>query len=125
MTVVDALPPRPLEPQELLQLNDAEALELAVPIEDEGRASGVLVATGEWVKGLAFDADAESWTVVETVALDDGVERVDGLQACEAAILRFRGDDPEEMTAENAPGTYEPQVDQSADADGATGAEDE
>jgi hypothetical protein len=61
MTLVDSLPPRPLGPEELMQLNAADALELAVPIEEEGRASGVLVATDAWVKGLAFDADAESW----------------------------------------------------------------
>jgi len=111
MSVVESLPARLLEPEELLRLNAAEALELAVPIEDEGRASGVLVATDAWVKGLAFDADAESWAVVETVPLDGAVERIDGMQTCEAAILRFRGDDPDEMTAEDAPGTYSPDVD--------------
>ncbi|WP_144901119.1 hypothetical protein [Halobellus captivus] len=111
MSVVDSLPARPLNPQELVQLNAAEALELAVPIEDEGRASGLLVAAETWVKGLAFEADAESWTVVETVPLDGETERVDALQACERAILRFRGDDPDEMTAANAPGTYQPTPD--------------
>ena len=39
MSVVESLPARPLEPEELLRLNAVEALELAVPIEDEGRAS--------------------------------------------------------------------------------------
>lgn len=111
MTLVDSLPPRPLGPEELMQLNAADALELAVPVEEEGRASGVLVATDAWVKGLAFDADAESWTVVETVSLSADVERIDGLQAFEAEILRFRGIDPVEVTAEDAPGNFEPAVD--------------
>ncbi|WP_049985430.1 hypothetical protein [Halobellus rufus] len=112
MSVVDSLPARPLTPEELVQLNAAEALELAVPIEDEGRASGLLVASAAWVKGLAFDADVESWTVVETVELDGETPRVDGLQACERAILRFRGDDPDEVTPADAPGTYRPSVDE-------------
>jgi len=111
MSVVESLPSRPLEPQELLELNAAEALEMAVPIEDEGRVTGVLLATAAWVKGLGFDPAAGSWAVVESISLDDGVERVDALQACEAEILRFRGDDPAEVTAANAPGTYEPAVD--------------
>jgi len=110
MSVVESLPPRPLNPQELLQLNSADALELAVPIEDGGRVTGVLVATESWVKGLALDADADGWTVVETVALDADTERVDGLQACEAEILRFRGRDPDEVTPADAPGAYEPAV---------------
>ncbi|MGQ4555685.1 hypothetical protein [Halobellus sp. GM3] len=114
MSIVESLPPRPLAPEELLRLNAADALELVVPIEDEGRASGVLVATTEWVKGLAFDAAAGSWTVVETVSLDGDSERIDGMQTCEAEIIRFRGDDPEEVTAADAPGTYEPTVDDGA-----------
>ncbi|QCC47895.1 hypothetical protein [Halobellus limi] len=111
MSVVESLPSRPLEPQELLELNGAEALEMAVPVEDEGRVTGVLIATASWVKGLGFDADAGSWTVVEAVSLGEGVERVDALQTCEAEILRFRGDDPDDLTAADAPGTYEPTVD--------------
>ncbi|WP_336022572.1 hypothetical protein [Halobellus salinisoli] len=111
MSVVDSLPPRPLTPQELVQLNAADALEMAVPIEDGGRASGLLAASETWVKGLAFDADAESWSVVETVELGPRTERVDGLQACERSIIQFRGDDPDEITAEDAPGTYRPSVD--------------
>jgi len=111
MSVVDSLPARPLTPEELVQLNAAEALEMAVPIEDEGRASGLLVAAEAWVKGLAFDDESESWSVVETVTLGAETERVDGLQACERAILRFRGDDPDSVTAANAPGTYQPSVD--------------
>jgi hypothetical protein len=116
MSVVESLPPRPLDPEELLQLNAAEALELAVPIEDEGRVSGVLVATDTWVKGLALDAAEPSWTVVETVTLDGETERVDGLQACEAAILRFRGDDPETLTPADAPGSFEPTPPDATDA---------
>jgi len=111
MSVIDSLPSRPLEPQELLELNAADALEMAVPIEDGGRVTGILVATASWVKGLGFDPGTGSWTVVEAVSLGGEVERVDALQACEAEILRFRGDDPEEMTAADAPGTYEPTVD--------------
>jgi hypothetical protein len=64
------------------------------------------------VKGLAFDADRESWAVVETVPLGGDVERIDGMQTCEDAILRFRGDDPDEMTVGDAPETYSPDVDE-------------
>ena len=110
MSLVESLPPRPLDPEELLELNSAEALDLAVPIEDEGRVSGVLVATDAWVRGLALDGDAGSWTVVETVALGEDTERVDGLQACEASILRFRGEDPAALSPDEAPGSYEPAV---------------
>ncbi|WP_435182566.1 hypothetical protein [Halobellus sp. EA9] len=115
MSVVESLPPRPLDPEELLRLNSADALDLAVPTEDEGRVTGVLVATESWVKGLALDDEADGWTVVETVGLDADAERVDGLQACEAAILRFRGDDPEAVTPADAPGAYEPAVPESDD----------
>lgn len=91
MTIVESLPPRPLSAKELLDLNRSDALELASPIEEEGDASGVIVATESWVKGLAFDADGGGWTVVETVSLSER-KRIDGLQACEEAILAFRGE---------------------------------
>ncbi|QIB74198.1 hypothetical protein GL213_08720 [Halogeometricum borinquense] len=91
MTIVESLPPRPLSAKELMDLNRSDALELASPIEEEGDASGVIVATDSWVKGLAFDEDGGGWSVVETVSLSDN-ERIDGLQTCEEAILAFRGE---------------------------------
>lgn len=95
MAIVESLPPRPLTARELLDLNRSDALELASPIEEEGDASGVILATESWVKGVAFDDAGDGWTVVETVPLD-GHERIDGLQACETAILDFRGESVED-----------------------------
>ena len=91
MAIVESLPPRPLSAKELLDLNRSDALELASPIEEEGDASAVILATESWVKGLVFDAEGDGWTVVETVSLAER-ERIDGLQACEATILDFRGE---------------------------------
>jgi hypothetical protein len=91
MGIVESLPPRPLTAKELMDLNRSDALELASPIEEEGDASGVILATDSWVKGLAYDETGAGWAVVETVSLADR-ERIDGLQACEAAILDVRGE---------------------------------
>ncbi|KAB1194299.1 hypothetical protein GJR96_12975 [Haloferax sp. MBLA0076] len=95
MTLIDSLPPRPLEPQELTSLNRAEAFELVVAVESDGPARGVLFATDSWVKGVAYD-DVSGWTLVETVALDDETARIDGLQACEDAVRSFQNDENEE-----------------------------
>ncbi|KAB1188476.1 MULTISPECIES: hypothetical protein [Haloferax] len=95
MTLIDSLPPRPLEPQELTSLNRAEAFELVVAVESDGPARGVLFATETWVKGVAYDDDS-GWTLVETVELDDETARIDGLQTCEAAIHAFQGEENEE-----------------------------
>ncbi|MFC6825546.1 hypothetical protein [Halopelagius fulvigenes] len=106
MTLVESLPPRPLSPKELTGLNTADAFELAVSVESDvdeqrssarrtqsgdGDARSLLLATNEWVKGLAFDEEGGTWTVVETVSLD-GRERLEGLQACEEAVWAFRGE---------------------------------
>lgn len=104
MSLVESLPPRPLSPKELTGLNTADAFELAVSVESDDvgeqrssarrtvsgdEARNLLLATDAWVKALAFNG--ESWTLVETVSLD-GRERIEGLQACEAAIRAFRGE---------------------------------
>jgi hypothetical protein len=90
MTLVESLPSRPLSPKELTDLNAADAFELAVSVEDEDEAESLLVATESWVKGLVFDATASEWRVVETVTLDGETRRIDGLQACEDAVLAYR-----------------------------------
>ncbi|MDS0292821.1 hypothetical protein [Halogeometricum luteum] len=103
MALVESLPPRPLSAKELLDLNRSDALELASPIEEEGDAGAVILATESWVKGLVFDGEQgdgdgggedNGWTVVETVSLAER-ERIDGLRACEDAILAFRGESPD------------------------------
>lgn len=91
MSVLDSLPSRPLGRGELTSLNRADAVDLAVSVESEGEAESLLVATDDWVTGLAFDG--EGWRLIERVALDGDTERIDGLQACEAAILEWRGAD--------------------------------
>jgi len=88
MGVLESLPSRPLRPGELTALNRADAVDLAVSVESEGEAESLLVAVDEWVAGIVF-ADGR-WRVVERVALDEGTERIDGLQACETAVLDTR-----------------------------------
>ncbi|WP_416839674.1 hypothetical protein [Haloferax sp. DFSO52] len=94
MTLIDSLPPRPLEPQELTSLNRSDAFELVVAVESDGPARGVLVATAAWVKGVAYD-EASGWSLVETVELSDELPRIEGLQACEAAVLSFQDSENE------------------------------
>lgn len=89
MAILDSLPARPLDDSEVAGLNRAESVELAVPLDDDGRTDALLLATESWVKALAFDDDG--WTVVETVPLD-GVERFDALQTCEDAVEGFRAE---------------------------------
>ena len=109
-----------------IRAHDADRAELPVLAEPRATTFDALIEQDDPVvratglddrlreRGWGEDAIATapgSWAVVESISLDDGVERVDALQACEAEILRFRGDDPAEVTAANAPGTYEPAVD--------------
>jgi hypothetical protein len=95
MTLIDSLPPRPLKPQELTSLNRSESFELVVAVESDGPARGVLFATELWVKGVAYD-DASGWSLVQTVELDADTPRIDGLQACEEAVLTFQDGENEE-----------------------------
>ncbi|MCO8268565.1 hypothetical protein ACOZ4B_18885 [Haloferax prahovense] len=95
MSLIESLPARPLEPQELTSLNRADAFELVVAVEDDGPARSLLVATEGWVKAIAYEDDA-GWSVVETVELDEETQRIDGLQTCEEAVLSFRDDGNEE-----------------------------
>lgn len=85
MTMLDSLPGRPLSPAEFDAVNDADAVELAVPVGEEGSVDGLVVATDEWVRGLAFDADAGGWTAVTRESID-GRSRFEALQACEEAV---------------------------------------
>lgn len=99
MSVLSALPARPLREGELTSLNLADAVDLAVAVEGDGPTRAVVVATTGWVKGLGFDGDG--WRVVETVRLDAGVERIDGLQTCEEALLAFHDvEDPDALERE-------------------------
>lgn len=84
MEAVSALPDQPLTQKHLFSLNDADALELAVPVGDDDRSTrGVLLATEEWLTALAYQDGA--WRVVERYDLTDR-ERIDALQAGEAAV---------------------------------------
>jgi len=88
VSVLESLPNRPLGRGELTSLNRADAVDLAVSVESEGEAESLLVATDDWVTGLAYDG--EGWRLVERVALDADTERIHGLQACEEAIVEWR-----------------------------------
>lgn len=96
MSVLSSLPDRPLRESEVVSLNRSEEVELAVATETTGPTAGVVVATADWVKGLAFDGTWEdgfagNWTVVETISLDDA-DRYEGLQQCEDAVRLFLGE---------------------------------
>lgn len=89
VSLVTSLPDRALSAGEIAALNRADAVELAVAVDDDGHADGVLLATDAWVKGLAHD---DGWTVVETVAVDGADGRYDALRACEDAVRDVRAD---------------------------------
>lgn len=52
---------------------------------DEGR--GLVLATDEWVRGLAFGGD--HWTAVESVAYGEGTERYEALRDCETTVREW------------------------------------
>ncbi|MEZ3114602.1 hypothetical protein RYH80_01525 [Halobaculum sp. MBLA0147] len=107
MTVVDSLPDRPLTDAEVSKLNRSDPVTLAVAVafdepggkdtpdgqdasagrsaSDEGR--GLVLATDEWVRGLAFGDD--HWTAVESVAYGEGTERYEALRDCETAVREW------------------------------------
>jgi hypothetical protein len=108
MSVLESLPPRPLPESAVAALNRSESVDLVVSVgvttgpTDEaeasrddpgGPATGLLVVTDEWAKGLAL-APADGWQVVETVSLDD-VERFEALQRAEDAVLAFQAGESE------------------------------
>jgi hypothetical protein len=110
MSVLESLPPRPLPESAVAALNRSDAVDLVVSVgvttgppdaepDEESRddpggpATGLLVVTDEWAKGLAL-APADGWQVVETVSLDD-VERFEALQRAEDAVLAFQAGESE------------------------------
>jgi len=90
MSVLDSLPDRPLTDAELTDLNRSDALDVAVDVTEPeakspGDVRGLLLATEDWVKGLAYDDDG-GWRVAATRELGDADERFDAMQHCEEAI---------------------------------------
>lgn len=111
MSVVDSLPARPLSDATVSKLNRSEPVTLAVAVEPaaddgdergdsdatdgdtvdgddttDGGARGLLVATDEWVRGLAFDG---TWRVVDAADYepgDDDEGRYEALRECEDAV---------------------------------------
>lgn len=121
MSVRSSLPDRPLREAEVVSLNRSDAVDLAVATETNGPTAGVVVATDDWVKGLAFDGTWDdgfegSWTVVETTSLDEA-ERYEGLQECEDAVRAFLG---EIETTDETPEESDQPGDGQSDADGDT-----
>ena len=99
MSRLSTLPDRPLTAAEVAGLNDADALDFAVPVEredavrtaDEGAVTvseAVVLAAGDWVAGVVHEADG--WRAVETVTLDGEGDRADAMMACEDAIAAAR-----------------------------------
>lgn len=87
MTLLDSLPPRPLDESEVTALNRSDAVELAIAVDEDGPTDAVLLATDAWVKALLLGDDG--WTVVETVSLDDA-ERYEALRTCEETVREAR-----------------------------------
>jgi hypothetical protein len=92
MSVLDSLPDRPLTDAELASFNRSDTLEIAIEVSDFANPDsdeivGVILATDDWVKGLAHVEDG--WRVAETVALGEGEnERYEGMQTCESAVRK-------------------------------------
>jgi len=108
MSVLDSLPDRALTDAELTDLNRSDALDVAVDVTEpeaksHGDVRGLLLATEDWVKGLAYgDVDEtrsvsaanqnakgsgdDGWQVAATRELDDADERFEAMQDCEEAI---------------------------------------
>lgn len=99
VTVLSSLPERPLTEAEVSILNRSEPVTLAVAVETEpggadsggdepddgdGDTRGILLATDEWVRGIAFTDGA--WEAVATDSYDDSDARYDALQECESAV---------------------------------------
>ncbi|GAB7095592.1 hypothetical protein JCM30237_27460 [Halolamina litorea] len=90
MSVLDSLPDRPLTDAELASFNRSDALEAAVNVADLEHPDGdeivgLLLATEDWVKGLAYEIDG--WRVVETHPIgDDENDRFEGMRSCESAV---------------------------------------
>jgi len=92
--VVESLPDRALTMTEVAALNDADAFDLVVPMEEEEAVStedmeegtvceAFVVASGSRVRGLVFE---DGWRVVESVSTEGEEDRTDAMLACEAAI---------------------------------------
>lgn len=93
-TVLESLPDRPLTTKQLTALNHSDAFDLVVPVETEEAvdpeemeeveiSEGIILATQNWVKGIAYDESG--WTVVASEAVE-GEDRTDALVAAEAAV---------------------------------------
>ncbi|WP_224450056.1 hypothetical protein [Haloprofundus salilacus] len=89
MSILDSLPARPLSEAELAALNRADAVELAIAVDEGGPTEALLLATESWVKALVFDADGEGWRTAETASLDE-TERYEALKRCEEAVASLR-----------------------------------
>jgi hypothetical protein len=89
MSVLDSLPDRPLTDAELASLNRSDAVEVAVDVTEAerktpGDVAGLLLATADWVKGLAHGDDG--WREIATRELRADEERFDAMQHCEDAV---------------------------------------
>ncbi|WP_313694710.1 hypothetical protein [Halorarum halobium] len=89
MSLVAALPGRPLSEAEVAKLNRADPVRLAIALEESGPTEGLLLATDDWVKGLRFLGGA--WEVAESVAVESEDDRYEGLRRCEDAIREADG----------------------------------
>jgi hypothetical protein len=92
---VDSLPARALSRREVSELNRADPVALAVAVDDEDPASGVLVATDSHVTGLALEDAADGdgsgqWRAVVRLPVGDR-DRYEALRAAESAVREALG----------------------------------
>ena len=85
MSILSALPNRPLAEQDVATLNRSDAFDLVIATAESGPTVGLIIATEEWVKGLSFGEGG--WAVVETVRTTGKETRFDGLKRCETAVV--------------------------------------
>ncbi|GAD52878.1 hypothetical protein MBEHAL_1638 [Halarchaeum acidiphilum MH1-52-1] len=94
MPALSSIPDRPLTTAEVAALNDADAFDLAVPVEREEAVraednepvvvtESLVLAAADWVKGVIHEEDG--WRVVENVTVE-GEDRTEAMLTCEAAV---------------------------------------
>ncbi|MGB9987903.1 hypothetical protein [Salarchaeum japonicum] len=94
MSVLESLPGRALSMGEVAALNESDAFELVVPVEQEEAvraesmeevtvSEAVVLVTESRATAVVFD---DEWSVVESVELAGVEDRTEALMKCEHAI---------------------------------------
>lgn len=89
--MLDSLPPREIADEELVALNESDAVSYVAPVDGRESAThaGLVVVTDEWAVGLALVDDG--WEAVHRVTEYD--DRFDALRECEGPVQAVLGKD--------------------------------